>query len=83
MRNEANTTHTAANCQSTRLGYRLSFVGEAQQPENLWVCVRDGGRRSVTDSDCEQCARWESSEDTAAAPRPVAGPVFLAPIWHA
>lgn len=82
MRNEANTTHTAANCQSTRLGYRLSFVAEAQQPENLWVCVRDGARRSVSDSECEQCARWEASEHTA-APRAAAGAVFPGPIWQA
>jgi hypothetical protein len=82
MRDEAKTAHTAANCQSTRLGYRLSFVGESQQPENLWVCVRDGGRRSVGDSECEQCPRWESAEDTA-APRAVAGRVFSGPIWQA
>ena len=79
MRNGANPAHTAANCQSTRLGYRLSFVDESQQPENLWVCVRDGGRRSVIDSECEQCARWEPEKDTA-APRAVAGSVFSAPI---
>ena len=53
MRN-GHTTHPAANCQSTRLGYRLSFVGESQQPEKLWVCVRDGGRRAVSDAECEQ-----------------------------
>lgn len=82
MRKEATTAHTAANCQSTRLGYRLSFVAESQQPENLWVCVRDGGRRSVIDSECEQCARWAPSEDTA-APRAVAGPVFPGPMWRA
>lgn len=82
MRNEWTTAHTAANCRSTRLGYRLSFVAEAQQPENLWVCVRDGGRRSVSDSECQQCAGWEPSED-AAAQRAVAGPVFPGPMWRA
>ena len=64
MHNEPTPLHTAANCQSTRLGYRLSFVGEAQQPEQLWVCVRDGGRRAVSDSECGRCARWEASEET-------------------
>lgn len=82
MRNEAKTTHTVTNCRSTRLGYRLSFVGAAQQPENLWVCARDGGRRSVIDSECEQCARWEPAEDTA-APRAVGRPVSPGPIWQA
>ena len=80
MRKEPTTTHTAANCRSTRLGYHLSFVGEAQQPETRWVCVRDGGRRSVTDSECEQCARW--SEDTATR-QAVPDPVFRGPIWQA
>ena len=70
MRNEPDTAHAAANCQSTRLGYRLSFVGEAQQPENLWVCARDGGRRSVTDSECAQCVRWEPTEARAPAQTP-------------
>ena len=81
MRNEPKTAHTAANCQSTRLGYRLSFVSESQQPEHLWVCVRDGGRRSVTDAECGQCARWEPAEETI-APRAVAGRVFSAPNWQ-
>ena len=75
---EATTTHSAANCQSTRLGFRLSFVGEAKQPESLWVCVRDGGRRAVGDSECEQCARWETAREGP----PVAAPVFLSPIWR-
>lgn len=82
MRKEPNAAHTAANCRWTRLGYRLSFVGEAQQPETLWVCVRDGGRRSATDSACEGCAHWEPSEETSAT-RPVAGPLFLSGIWQA
>ena len=81
MRNELKPAHTAANCQSTRLGYRLSFVGESQQPENLWVCVRDGDRRPVVDSECEECARWEPEKDTA-TPRSVVGSVFSAPIWR-
>ena len=76
---EATTTHTAANCQSTRLGYRLSFVSESKQPESLWVCVRDGGRRSVCDSECEGCARWEPATQGT----PLAAPVFLSPIWRA
>ena len=79
MRNTT-TTHAAANCQSTRLGYRLSSVGESQQPENLWVCVRDGGRRAVSDDECAHCARWEASDDTKGMP--LALPVFLSPIWR-
>ena len=79
MRNTT-TTHTAANCQSTRLGYRLSSVVESQQPENLWVCVRDGDRRPVDDTECANCARWEPAEEGA---RPLKAPVFLSPIWRA
>ena len=82
MRNDPTTTPTAANCLSTRLGYRLSFVGEAQQPESLWVCVRDDGRRPVADSECERCARWEPSEETV-APRSVPGRLFTGSIWQA
>lgn len=80
MPNDAHITPTAANCQSTRLGYRLSFVNEAVQPESLWVCERDGDRRAATDSECERCARWQPSEETV-APRPVAG-VFTGPTWQ-
>ena len=75
---ETTTTQTAANCQSTKLGFRLSFVGEAKQPESLWVCVRDGDRRAVGDPECGQCARWAA----ASQGDPVAAPVFLSPIWR-
>jgi hypothetical protein len=32
---------------------------EHLQPEKLWVCVRSGERRGVTEEKCANCSYWE------------------------
>jgi hypothetical protein len=58
------TLQTIWDCRWSRPGYRLFGVGEYLQPEKLWVCVRQGQRRGVTDEECESCAFWESVTGT-------------------
>jgi hypothetical protein len=53
-------TRTVWDCRWSRPGYRLFGVKEHLQPENLWVCVRQGERRSVTEEECEKCSHWEA-----------------------
>ena len=49
------TLQTIWDCRFSRPGYRLTGVVDRHQPEPLWVCVREGGRRPVTEEECEQC----------------------------
>jgi hypothetical protein len=46
------------DCRWSRPGFRLFGVAEHLQPESVWVCVRDQGRRCVVDHECDQCPRW-------------------------
>ena len=53
---------TPWNCQWSRLGYRLTGVGEDDQPEARWVCTRPTParrRRSVAEAECVNCRHWE------------------------
>jgi len=50
---------TVWDCRWSRPGYRLSGVDDAKQPETVWVCVRTGRRRPVTDDECDTCHQWE------------------------
>jgi len=58
------TLQTIGDCRWSRPGFRLSNVSEALQPEPLWVCVRTGRRRGVTEDECEKCPDWEADEGT-------------------
>lgn len=51
--------HTIWDCRWSRPGYRLTGVPDHLQPESLWVCVRRGERRDVTEEECENCRHWE------------------------
>jgi hypothetical protein len=53
------------DCRWSRPGFRLFGVAEHLQPESVWVCVRDQGRRCVVDHECDQCPRWEPTVDAA------------------
>jgi hypothetical protein len=55
------------NCRWSRPGHRITGLSDAVQPESVWVCAREGERRSVTDDECARCSRWEPSA-TAVAP---------------
>jgi hypothetical protein len=57
------------NCRWSRPGHRITGLSDAVQPESVWVCAREGERRSVSDHECARCSRWEPS---AIAVAPVA-----------
>ena len=50
---------TIWDCRWSRPGYRITGVEDHLQPESLWVCVRLGDRRNVTEEECEVCVHWE------------------------
>ena len=54
------TLQTIWDCRWSRPGYRLIGIEDHLQPEKLWVCVRAGGRRSVTEEECENCPFWQA-----------------------
>jgi len=56
------TLQTIWDCRWSRPGFRLSNVKESLQPEGLWVCVRTGTRRSVSDAECATCPCWEHED---------------------
>ena len=58
--------HNAWNCRWSHPGHRITGLRDAVQPEGVWVCVRDGERRSVSDAECANCSRWEPLAFTAA-----------------
>lgn len=53
---------TIWDCRFSRPGYRLTGVADAEQPEAIWMCVRAGGRRAVTEEECASCAHWEPED---------------------
>ena len=53
------TAQTIWDCTWSRPGYRLSGVTDSLQPEPLWVCVRTGIRRPVTEAQCDTCVHWQ------------------------
>jgi hypothetical protein len=59
------TLQTVWDCRWSRPGYRLSCVDEREQPESVFVCVRRGTRRPVTNEECETCRHWEPMETGA------------------
>ena len=54
------TLQTIWDCRWSRPGYRLIGVEDLLQPEKLWVCVRGGERRGVTEEECEECPHWQA-----------------------
>ena len=55
----AATLQTIWDCRWSRPGYRVVGVPDHLQPEKLWVCLRRGDRRGVTEEECENCPYWE------------------------
>ncbi len=53
------TLQTIWDCRWSRPGHRVLGVQDHLQPEQLWVCVRRGERRGVTEEECEECGHWE------------------------
>ena len=61
------TLQTIWDCRWSRPGYRLFGVEDHLQPEKLWVCVRTGERRGVTEEECDRCPSWEPLPEPPAA----------------
>ncbi len=53
---------TAWECKWSRPGFRFAGVEESIQPETLWVCVRTGERRRLSETACDQCPYWEADK---------------------
>jgi hypothetical protein len=71
--------HTPSTCRWSRVGYRLSRIAESDQPESLWVCVRQRStRRSLADEECAFCECWESMD----APRAALAAAYPVPRWR-
>jgi hypothetical protein len=47
------------DCRWSRPGRRLTGVADALQPESAWVCVREGGRRNISETECLTCPHSE------------------------
>jgi hypothetical protein len=58
------TLHTVWDCRWSRPGHRITALPDTLQPETTWVCVRDGDRRALCDTECARCSQWAA---TAAA----------------
>jgi hypothetical protein len=56
------TPQTVWDCRWSRAGYRITGVAEEEQPESVWVCIRQGYRRAVRDEECEGCPDWEADD---------------------
>jgi type IV secretory pathway TrbD component len=69
------TFQNAWNCRWSRQGHRLTGLSDAVQPESVWVCAREGERRSVCDAECAHCSRWEPFAIAVA-------PVVVFPLSH-
>jgi hypothetical protein len=59
--------HNVWDCRWSRPAHRLTGVADALQPEGEWVCVREGGRRTVRQEDCTDCTHWEATAAVATA----------------
>jgi hypothetical protein len=53
------TLQTIWDCRFSRPGHRLTHVVDGLQPEPLWVCVREGERRTADEETCAACPHWE------------------------
>ena len=63
-RTAAMTMQTIWDCRFSSPGHRLTGAADALQPEPIWVCVRLGARRPVTEQECAHCPHWKEEEVT-------------------
>jgi hypothetical protein len=56
------TVQSQWECKWSRPGFRLDGIDEAQQPESVWVCVRTGERRKLSEHTCDNCPYWQQDE---------------------
>jgi hypothetical protein len=56
------TRQSAWECKWSRPGFRLAGLEEPMQPETVWICVRTGERRRLSETTCDQCPFWRADE---------------------
>ena len=56
------TQQTEWECKWSRPGFRLAGIDEKLQLETLWVCVRTGQRRKLSETACDHCPYWQADE---------------------
>jgi hypothetical protein len=54
------TLQTAWDCRWSRPGFRVTGIPDRQQPETVWVCVRQGTRTDIAAEQCATCAFWQA-----------------------
>ena len=58
-RTAVRTLQTIWDCRFSRPGHQLTTALASVDSDPLWVCIRDGRRRPVTEEECEDCPHWE------------------------
>ena len=53
---------TIWDCRWSQPGLRLAGIADGDQPEPIWVCIRTGERRGVSEQHCEHCPHWERDD---------------------
>ena len=62
-RNPVVDVQTPWECRWTCMANRVPRGTRRQQAQTvIWLCLRDGTRRHVTDEDCESCECWEPED---------------------
>jgi hypothetical protein len=56
------TRQTPWECKWSRPGFRLACIEESIQPESVWVCVRTGERRRLSEKACDHCPYWQADD---------------------
>lgn len=64
--------HTPWNCRWGSPGQHITGYSEAPQPEQEWVCERDGDRHRVTPQECAACSHWEAAAVVSVPPQSAA-----------
>lgn len=58
----AATLQTLWDCRWSRPASRLTNTRARPQPAGVWMCIRAGRRRVVTEPECERCGFWEATD---------------------
>jgi hypothetical protein len=58
----AATLQTLWDCRWSRPASRLTNTRAESHPASVWMCIRAGGRRAVTEQECERCEFWEATD---------------------
>jgi hypothetical protein len=53
---------TAWDCRWGLPRAPLAGLMDCQKTGSIWVCVRTGSCRSIDETECENCPRWEADE---------------------